>query len=136
MLDDYLVIADRVHCIERLLDCQADGPPLAESPAYEAALAAARGNFGGGAPMFVSFTQTDRLYEYRWSLLQSDLLRRQMRNQFAEQPLMLEIVEALEKYPLPPWSQMAKYVAPVVSVIADGESGPHYTQFRLRTQGE
>jgi hypothetical protein len=123
LIDNYLVVTDRVEAVERMIDSLESGSPLAESPIFESAVKAARGNFGG-----------DLVMEFRWSLLRSELLRLQLREWFDGNEMVLQLVDALEQHPLPPWSQVSQYVAPSISVIGDNETGVHYTLFRLKPQ--
>jgi hypothetical protein len=134
LIDNYLVVTDRVEAVERMIDSLESGSPLAESPIFESAVKAARGNFGGGYPISLSFTRNDLVMEFRWSLLRSELLRLQLREWFDGNEMVLQLVDALEQHPLPPWSQVSQYVAPSISVIGDNETGVHYTLFRLKPQ--
>lgn len=134
LISNYLVVADRVEAVQRMIDSLDRGSPLADSPIFESAVKAAKGNFGGGYPASLSFTRNDLVMEFRWSLLRSELLRLQLRQWFEGNDFVLELVDALEQHPLPPWSQVEQYVAPSISVIADNENGVHYTLFRLKPQ--
>lgn len=129
---DYLLVADRIEPIERIIDCDEKGASLNEFIDFQTAVSAAKNNFGGGPPMSLTFTQVTRVFEYRWSLVKSEALLDQLRSRFESNATIIEIIQAIQDHPLPAWETLAHHVAPSISVAVDGENGLHYTQYRLR----
>jgi hypothetical protein len=47
---------------------------------------------------------------------------------------MRALYDALEANPLPPFSEIAKYLAPGGGMLVSDETGLHYTAFALRRE--
>jgi hypothetical protein len=133
MLDDWILVADRPAIMEHILVRRDDGSDrLASELEYKLIASKIGRQPGGKTPGLLNFTRPEESWKYMYDLASSNKTRDSLRNMGQNNPALQALNQGLDQNPLPPWSAIAKYLAPSGAMMVNDDSGVHYMQFSLK----
>jgi hypothetical protein len=87
---------------------------------------------GPAKPGMMAFQRPEESMRSFYELATSPTTRRRLEEMAKTNQAMRALNEALTENPLPPFSAIAKYLAPGGGMMVSDETGIHYTAFGLR----
>ncbi len=135
LLGDYLLLSDSSELLRQAVITQSDASvSLGHELDYKLIASRIRRQDGGQSPGLFSFDRPEEAMRLLYELAVADATRNQLAAQSTANPLFGALDGALREHPLPPFSVIARYLAPGGSLLTDETSGIHYTRFTLRRQ--
>ncbi len=134
-IDDYLVVADSRYMMRQLADCSAGGsPPLKESLEYQLISDRIAAQLQDKECSAISFARPEESLQMFYELARDPKNRERLKGMSENNPFFKALLSALESHELPPFSVIAKYLAPSGGYLVEEETGLHYTSFTLRRE--
>lgn len=87
---------------------------------------------GGKSPAVLMFSRVEESMQALYDFAQSDGVRGQLSANASENPVFGTLNQSLNNHPLPPFSVLAKYLAPRGAMVTSDATGFHYTAFSLK----
>jgi len=139
IMDDYLLLAGRSDLIQQaLLTATRPSKSLATDEEYKTIADEIKRHVGSGKPGLMTFSRPEEGMRMMYDLLtqanQREQVSEQANNPATSRRVMSAVEAALKKHPLPPFSHLAKYLAPSGAVLTNEETGFHYVSFALRRE--
>ncbi len=134
-IDDYLVIADSEYMMRQIADVL-NGSTGLLSDALEYQLIADRisAQLQDKECSAISFSRPEESLQLFYELAKDPANRDRLREVSENNGFFKSMLSALEKHELPPFSVIAKYLAPGGGFLVDDETGLHYMSFSLRRE--
>jgi hypothetical protein len=133
LLDDYLVITDSSAALQAAIAARNDPTrQLANELDYKLIASKIKRQVGGEAPGFVQFARAEQGMRFWYDLASAEDTKRQLARGAENNPFFRDVDQALKDNPLPPFSVLAKYLAPGGGMMVNDETGFHYMSFTLR----
>ncbi len=135
LLGDYLLISDSSELLRQAVITQSDASlSLGHELDYKLIASRIRRQHGGQSPGLFSFDRPEESMRLLYELAVAETTRDQLAAQGPNNPFFGALDGALREHPLPPFSVIARYLAPGGSLLTNEETGFHFTRFTLRRQ--
>jgi hypothetical protein len=133
VIGDYLLITDSTDLLKHVVATK-KGDSASLPDALEYRLVASKiGSFPGGKrPGMIIFDRPEEGLRLMYELATSDPLRQGLSQRGENNRFLGSVSQAMNDNPLPPFSVIAKYLAPGGSLAVSDASGLHMTSFTLR----
>lgn len=133
VVDDYLLLSDSGDLLKQAIAAKNDpSQSLADQLEYRLVASRIRRFRGGDRPGWIAFDRPEEALRLWYDIANADTTRQQLSLGAERNPLLRGVNDALRDHPLPPFSVLARYLAPSGSLLTDDESGLHYVGFTLR----
>jgi hypothetical protein len=133
MLEDYVVITDSVQFLKKCLGTTASGgQTLAQDAQFRLVSSRMREHIAGRTPAMVIFSKPEESMRALYELATAETTRSALSRAATNNPFFRTLDNALQEHPLPPFSEIQKYLAPAGAVMVSDETGFHYIGFGLR----
>ncbi len=133
MIEDYVVISDSRYMMRQIADCAAGGSPaLKESLEYQLISDRIAAQLQERACSAISFSRPEESLQLFYELARDPKNRERLKGMSENNGFFKALLSALESRELPPFSVIAKYLAPTGGFLVEEETGLHYMSFSLR----
>lgn len=133
MIEDYVVVTDSRYMMRQIADCAAGGsPPLKESLEYQLISDRIAAQLQDRACSAISFGRPEESLQLFYELARDPKNRERLKGMAENNGFFKALLSALESRELPPFSVIAKYLAPSGGFLVEEETGLHYMSFSLR----
>jgi hypothetical protein len=133
ILDDYLLLSDSSDVLKQALAAKLDpAQSLADQLEFRLVASKIRRLPGGERPGLIAFDRPEEALRLWYDIATADTTRQRLTQRAENNQLLRGVNTALQDHPLPPFSVLARYLAPSGSLLTDDESGLHYVGFTLR----
>ncbi len=135
IVGDYLLASDSVKCLEAAISAKRD-PSNAFSDELDYKLIASRieQQLGSTKPGMVAFQRPEETMRSFYELATAPATRRRLDELAKSNQALKTLNDALRDNPLPPFSAIAKYLAPGGGMLVSDASGFHYMTFSLKRE--
>ena len=135
ILGDHLLLSDSTECLKAAIDNKKNpANSLSEELDYKLIASKIQHLAGSARPSMIAFQRPEESMRSFYDLATSPTTRRQLEEAAKNQPFFRALNDALKQNPLPPFSQLAKYMAPGGGILISDETGLHYTTFALKRE--
>jgi hypothetical protein len=135
VIGDYLVGTDSFAALQAAINTQNDPTRrLATELDYKLIASKISRQIGGDAPGFVQFARPEEGLRFWYEMAVAEDTRALLARGAENNPLLKDVDQALNDNPLPPFSVLAKYLAPSGSMMTNDETGYHMMSFTLKRQ--
>ena len=133
ILDDYLVLTDSSQFLKQVITTKNEGSQLlGEELDYRLIASKLHRLPGGDKPDMITFNRPEEALRVFYELATADATRQRL-SSGAENNAFVRVLDgALRDNPLPPFSAIARYLAPGGSLLTNDETGLHVVIFTLR----
>ena len=133
VLGDYLILCDSSTALhECILTSSGVKDSLAKELDYKLIAAKVKRQVGGATAGMVSFARPEQGMRFLYDLAQGEDARRFLERRSERNPFLRDVDRAMKDNPLPPFSVLAKYLAPSGGMLVSDETGLHYMTFTLK----
>jgi hypothetical protein len=133
VVGDYLLLSDSASCFEAAIASKSDGSrSLSDELDFKLIFSRIQQYPGPAKPGMMAFQRPEESMRSFYELATSPTTRRRLEEMAKTNQAMRALNEALTENPLPPFSAIAKYLAPGGGMMVSDETGIHYTAFGLR----
>ncbi len=135
LLDDYLIISDSRYMIKQVADCvNGTIPKLNASLDYQLIAERIELQLQKKECSAISYGRSEESLQMFYELARDPKNRDRLKQVADTNGFMKALLAALEKKDLPPFSVIAKYLAPSGGFLVDDETGLHLMSFDLRRE--
>ncbi len=135
IVGDYLLGSDSVSCLEAAIAAKRDpSKSFADELDYKLIASRIQQNLGSKKPGMIAFQRPEETMRSFYELATSPTTRRRLDELAAGNAGLRVLNDALKANPLPPFSEIAKYLAPGGGMLVSDETGFHYTTFALKRE--
>lgn len=135
ILGDYLLMTDSSEALRAAIStARSPMTSLAHELDYKLIASKIKRQIGGEAPGFVQFARAEQGMRFWYDLAQAEDTKKQLARGAEDNPFFRDVDQALKDNPLPPFSVLAKYLAPGGGMMVNDETGFHYMSFTLRRE--
>ncbi|MEZ6118870.1 MAG: DUF3352 domain-containing protein [Pirellulaceae bacterium] len=133
LVDDYLLVTDRISLLELALDVRSNAAPsLKDSDDYQYVSAELAKQPNGSSPSMFGINRPVEAFQMLYEWVQAPESREFMHQRRDRNQFFRAVDDALERNPLPPFTKLEKYLMPAGSMITNEESGIHVFGFNAR----
>ncbi|MFO0902669.1 MAG: hypothetical protein U0939_06695 [Pirellulales bacterium] len=133
ILGDYFCVADASSLVRECIATQSDpDKSLASALDYKLVASKISRQTGGNAPGMIVFNRPEVGLKAIYDLARDEGMRKMLAQQGENNPFLKSLDKALQDNPLPPFSVISKYFAPVGGMVTNDETGFHYMTFGLK----
>jgi hypothetical protein len=133
IVGDYLLIADSTLALEHAIKtANTPNGSLASDVEFKLIASRIKRQIGGDKPGMLQFTKPEEGMRLLYDLAAADTTRQQVSSQADSNKFFKKLDETMKDNPLPPFSVLARYLAPGGGMVTSDETGFHYTSFTLR----
>jgi hypothetical protein len=133
IVGDYLLLSDSTDFLKHAIATKSDGSSsLASELDFKLIASKVRRQNGGGNPGLLSFNRPEEGMRLLYELAASESTRERLSTGAEDNEVFGALDRALRENELPPFSVIARYLAPGGSLITNDETGFHYMSFTLR----
>ena len=133
ILGDYLMLCDSSAALHQCIVTMSDAKTsLANELDYKLIAAKIKRQVGGDTAGMVVFSRPEQGMRFLYDMAQGEDARRFLDRRSEDNPFVRDIDKALKDNPLPPFSVLAKYLAPSGGMVTVDETGFHYMTFSLK----
>jgi len=133
IVDDYLLLSDSTDLLKQAIAAKGDASQsLADQLEFRLIASKIRRQPGGDRPGLIAFDRPEEALRLWYDIATADTTRQRLAQRAENNQLLRGVNSALQDHPLPPFSVLARYLAPGGSLLTDDESGLHYVSFTLR----
>jgi len=133
IVDDYLLLSDSTDLLKQAIAAKGDASQsLADQLEFRLISSKIRRQPGGDRPGLIAFDRPEEALRLWYDIATADTTRQRLAQRAESNQLLRGVNSALQDHPLPPFSVLARYLAPGGSLLTDDESGLHYVSFTLR----
>ncbi len=131
--DDYLLIADSKYMITQIAECiSGTNPKLLDSIEYQLISERITAQLQEKECSGITYARPEETLQLFYELARDESNRDRLRQIADRNGFFKALLAALEKHDLPPFSVIAKYLAPSGGFLVEEETGMHYMSFSLR----
>ena len=135
IVGDYLIGSDSFAALQAAINTHNDPTRrLATELDYKLIASKIKRQIGGDAPGFVQFARPEEGLRFWYDMAMAEDTRKMLARGAENNPLLADVDQALKDNPLPPFSVLAKYLAPSGSMMVNDETGYHMMSFTLKRQ--
>jgi hypothetical protein len=135
MIDDYLVISDSEYMMRQIADVlNGTTGRLADSLEYQLIADRITAQLQDKECSALSYAQPEESLQLFYELAKDPASRERLQTLSANNGFFTALLTALEKHELPPFSVIAKHLAPSGGFLVDDATGLHYMSFSLRRE--
>lgn len=135
IVGDYLIGSDSFAALQTAINTHNDPTRrLATELDYKLIASKIKRQIGGDAPGFVQFARPEEGLRFWYDMAMAEDTRNMLARGAENNPLLADVDQALKDNPLPPFSVLAKYLAPSGSMMVNDETGYHMMSFTLKRQ--
>jgi hypothetical protein len=135
VVGDYLLLSDSVKCLEAAVKNKRDpSKSLGDELDFKLIASKVEQQLGSTQPSMIAFQRPEESMRSFYSLATSPSTRRRLEQAAANNPFFKVLNDALRDNPLPPFSRIAKYLAPGGGMMVSDDAGIHYTAFGLKRE--
>jgi hypothetical protein len=133
LLGDYLLLTDSELALQEAIKTSHD-PELSLANDVEFKLIASRikRQMGGDRPGMLQFNKPEEGMRLMYDIAAADTTRDRLASQSENNKFFRGLEKTMKDNPLPPFSVLAKYLAPGGGMVTSDETGFHWTTFTLR----
>jgi hypothetical protein len=133
ILGDYLILSDSSAALHQCILTQSDPKTsLANELDYKLIAGKIKRQQGGETAGLVQFSRPEEGMRFFYEMAMGEDARRFLDRRREENPFLRDVDQALKDNPLPPFSVLAKYLAPSGGMMVSDETGIHYMTFTLK----
>lgn len=133
IIDDYFVVADSSYMMRQLAECvNENAGTLGEALEYQLISDRIALQLQDKECSAISFARPEESLQLFYELAKDPKNRDRLRQVADQNGFFKALLSALEKHDLPPFSVIAKYLAPSGGFLVEEETGLHYMTFSLR----
>jgi hypothetical protein len=133
ILGDYLILSDSSQLLKHVITTKEEGSGLlADELEFRLIASKLRRLPGGDAPGMIAFDRPEESLRLIYELANTEATRQQMSSRAERNGFFRVLDGALRDNPLPPFSAIARYLAPGGSLMTSDATGVHYVNFTLR----
>ncbi len=133
ILGDYLIMSDSSQLLKHVITTKNEGSGLlADDFEFRLIASKLRRLPGGSDPGMIAFDRPEESLRLVYELANADATRQRLTNRAERNGFFRALDGALRDNPLPPFSAIARYLAPGGSLVTSDETGLHYVNFTLR----
>ena len=110
------------------------GSSLAEDLEYQLVISRLSRQPGGSNPSMIAFSRPEEQFRLWYEIATADSSRARLTEASVGNPVFQTLEKALGDNPLPPFSTLAKYLAPAGGIVTDEATGIHYIAFGMRRE--
>jgi hypothetical protein len=133
IVGDYLLFSDSAKCLEAAISSKYDGSQaLANELDFKLIASRIQQYPGLVKPGMLAFQRPEESMRSFYELATSPMTRTRLEEAAKTNAALRALYEALKANPLPPFSDIAKYLAPGGGLMVSDETGIHYTAFGLK----
>jgi hypothetical protein len=134
-IDDYLVIADSEYMLRQIVDClNGTTPSLGEALEFQLISDRIAAQLQERECSAISYSRPEESLQLFYELARDPGNQARLRELSENNGFFKALVNALDKHQLPPFSVIAKYLAPSGGYLVEEETGLHYMSFSLRRE--
>ncbi len=134
-IDDYVVVSDSRYMMRQVADCAAGvGMTLKDSLEYQLISDRIAAQLQEKECSAISFARPEESLQLFYELARDPQNRERLKGLAENNGFFGALLSALEKHDLPPFSVIAKYLAPSGGFLVEEETGLHYMSFSLRRE--
>jgi hypothetical protein len=135
IVGDYLLLSDSTECLKAAIsNKKSPANDLGEELDYKLIASKIEHLAGSAQPAMIAFQRPEESMRSFYDLATSPNTRRRLEEAAQNQTFFRNLNDALKENPLPPFSQLAKYLAPGGGILISDETGIHYTTFALKRE--
>jgi len=135
LVGDYLLGSDSFAALQAAINTHNDPTRrLASELDYKLIASKIKRQVGGDAPGFIQFARPEEGLRFWYEMARAEDTQRLLARGAEQNLLLKDVDQALKDNPLPPFSVLAKYLAPSGSMMVNDETGYHYMSFTLKRQ--
>jgi hypothetical protein len=132
IIGNYLVASDSRTALHTAIDTHNDpSRRLADELDYKLIASKIKRQVGGDAPGMVQFSRPEEGMRFWYEMALADNTQQMLARGAEGNPLLADVDRALKDHPLPPFSVLAKYLAPSGGMMVNDETGVHWMSFTL-----
>lgn len=133
LMGDYFLLTDSEQALQEAIRTQnSSGSSLASELDFKLIASKIKRQNGGDAPALVTFSRPEEGMRLLYDIASADYAKQFLSRQGENNPFFQRVDQAMQKNPLPPFSVIAKYLAPSGSMVVNDETGFHWMSFTLR----
>lgn len=133
LLGDYFIFTNQSGAVRKMiLTASEPGTSLANELDFKLIASKIKRQNGGDAPAMLQFSRPEEGMRYLYELAGASDTQRRLARQAERNEFFQGVEQAMKDNPLPPFSVIAKYLAPGGGMITSDETGIHYSTFTLR----
>jgi hypothetical protein len=137
LLGEHLLLTDSSAALQAAINANNDPTrSLKNELDYKLIASKIKRQVGGDAPGFVQFARAEQGMRFWYEMATADDTKRQLSRGAEDNPFFQDVEKALKDNPLPPFSVLAKYLAPGGGMMVNDETGFHYMSFTLKRKME
>ena len=137
ILGDYLLLTDSSAALHQCINTSGDASKsLKNELDYKLIASKIKRQQGGDAPGLVTFSRPEEGMRFLYDLALSEDAKRFLERRKERNPFLRDVDNAMKENPLPPFSVLAKYLAPGGGMVVSDETGYHYMTFTLKRKSE
>lgn len=134
-IDDYVVIADSEYMLRQIAGCiNGTEPPLVDSLEFQLIIDRITAQLQDRECSAISFARPEESLQLFYELARDRQNVDRLRQVAGNNGFFKALLAALENHELPPFSVIAKYLAPGGGFLVEEETGLHYMSFSLRRE--
>jgi hypothetical protein len=135
IVGDYLLATDSAECLKAAITAKKNpNKSFAEGLDYKLIASQIDSQLGSSEPGMISFSRPEETMRSFYQLATSPTTRRRLDELADSNAGLRALNNALRENPLPPFSVIAKYLAPAGGMLVVDQSGLHYTAFGLKRE--
>lgn len=135
LVGDYLLLSDSTKCLEAAIASKYDGSQaLADELDFKLIASRIEQYPGTTLPGMLAFQRPEESMRSFYELAMSPAIRLQLEEAAKTNSALRALHTALQDNPLPPFADIAKYLAPAGGLMVNDETGIHYTAFGLKRE--
>lgn len=137
ILGDHLLAADSSKLLkEAIVTKQQSGASLADDIEFKLIASEIRRQTQGAKAGMISFSRPEESFRAMYEMGTSRDIRERLAANAQNNRAFKALYDALERNPLPPFSVIARHLAPGGALLTSDSTGFHYTSFTLRRDAE
>jgi hypothetical protein len=135
ILGDYLIGTDSFAALQAAINTHNDPTRrLASELDYKLIASKIKRQIGGDAPGLVQFARPEEGLRFWYDMAMAEDTRNLLARGAENNPFFQDVEKSLKDNPLPPFSVLAKYLAPSGSMMTNDETGYHMMSFTLKRE--
>jgi hypothetical protein len=135
LVGDYVLMSDSSKALQAAIDAQHNpSRRLADELDFKLIASKIKRQVGGDAPGLIQFSRPEEGLRFWYEMAAAENTKRMLSRGAEENPFLKDVDQALKDNPLPPFSVLAKYLAPGGAMMVSDETGIHMLSFTLRRQ--
>jgi len=134
-IENCIMIADSEKLLEMCFQSKGGaGESLADDLEYKLVISRLGRQPGGSNPSMIAFGRPEEQLRVFYELATANSTRNQLSLAAENNPFFGRLDSALNDNPLPPFSQLAKYLAPSGGIVTNEATGIHYIAFGMKRE--